>query len=71
MYVISTLLYGSESWTMRAHQEKVECASHALPQMYAGNHMAGQGDNLSGTGKGWDTKLIHSLKAKAHAMADM
>ena len=23
----------------------VECVSHALPQMYSGNHMAGQGDN--------------------------
>ena len=32
------------------------------------NHMAGQGDK-SCAGKGWDTKLIHSLKAKVHAMA--
>ena len=24
-------------------REKVECVSHALPQTYSGNHMAGQG----------------------------
>ena len=29
--------------------------------------MAGQSNKSSGAGKGWDTKLIHSLKAKAHA----
>ena len=45
-------------------REKVECVSHALPQTYPGNHMAGQGDKKSCAGKGWDTKFIHSLKAK-------
>ena len=25
-------------------REKVDCVSHALPQTYSGNHMAGQGD---------------------------
>ena len=25
-------------------REKVECVSHALPQTYSGNHIAGQGD---------------------------
>ena len=30
--------------------------------------MTGQGDKC-GARKGWDAKLIHSLKAKVHAMA--
>ena len=34
--VISTLLYGSESWTMRAHQEKRLNVFH-MPQTYPGN----------------------------------
>ena len=42
--VISTLLYGNESLTMHTPREKVECVSHALPQTYSRNHMAGQGD---------------------------
>ena len=45
-------------------KRKVECFSHALPQTYPGNHMAGLGDKSCSAGKSWDTKLAHSLKAK-------
>ena len=41
--VISTLLYGSVLDNACTPRGKVECISHALPQMYSGNHMAGQG----------------------------
>ena len=41
--VISTLLYGSESWTKCTHQEKRLNVFYML-QTYPRNHMAGKGD---------------------------
>ena len=68
--VISTSLYGSESWTMRAYQEKrlnvfhMRCLRRIL-----GITWQDRVANKVVLEKAGDTKLIHSLKAKAHAMA--
>ena len=68
--VISTLLYGSESWTMRAHQEKRLNVFHMhYLRRILGITWQNKVTNKVVLEKAGIPSLYTALKAKAHAMA--